>query len=169
MMARTQEGEVGGRILAGRLRRGLSQGTVSRLAGIHPSYLSRIETGKVHPTVRTAVRIATALQISLDELLGPSPAQSSDKPCPISPNGRCFLDLIESRSGKKGEPGVYTPRQLRVMRKLASLVETASPRLLNALESLSDEMSGRGRQNGGKAKMTAAPTSASASASADAD
>jgi len=142
-----QENEVGGRILSSRLRRGLSQGTVSRLAGIHPSYLSRIETGKVHPTVRTAVRIATALQISLDELLGPSPAASADKPCPISPNGRCFMDLIESRAGRKKKPGSYTPRQLRIMRKLANLVETSSPRLLNALESLSDEMTGskRGR------------------------
>jgi hypothetical protein len=53
------------------------------------------------------------------------------------------------------------------MRKLASLVETASPRLLNALESLSDEMSGRGRQNGRKSKMTAAPASTPASADAD--
>jgi transcriptional regulator with XRE-family HTH domain len=151
MTTRTQDGEVGGRILAGRLRRGLSQGTVSRLAGIHPSYLSRIETGKVHPTVRTAVRIATALQLSLDELLGPSPSDSSEKPCPISPNGRCFLDLIESRAGKKGAPGAYSPRQLRLLRKLAGLVETGSPRLLNALESLSDEMSGRGRSNGRQA------------------
>ena len=96
-----EESEVGDRIFSSRQRRGLSQGTVSRLAGIHPSYLSRIETGKVHPTVRTAVRIATALQISLDELLGPSPASSADKPCPISPNGRCFIELIEKATGRK--------------------------------------------------------------------
>ena len=140
MATQTDQTEVGGRILSGRLRRGLSQGTVSRLAGIHPSYLSRIETGKVHPTVRTAVRIATALHVSLDELLGPSPAQSAEKPCPISPNGRCFMDLIESRSGRKNQPGSYSPRQLRLMRKMATMVETGSPRMLNALEALSDEM-----------------------------
>ncbi len=145
MATHREENEVGGRILSSRLRRGLSQGTVSRLAGIHSSYLSRIETGKVHPTVRTAVRIATALQISLDELLGPSPANHSDKPCPISPNGRCFMDLIESRAGKKDKPGAYTPRQLRILRKLATLVENGSPRLLTALESLSDEMNGSRR------------------------
>ncbi|MCZ6650629.1 MAG: helix-turn-helix transcriptional regulator [Acidobacteria bacterium] len=129
-------------MFSSRQRRGLSQGTVSRLAGIHPSYLSRIETGKVHPTVRTAVRIATALQISLDELLGPSPASSADKPCPISPNGRCFIDLIESRARKTNKPGAYTPKQLRILRKLATLVANGSPRLLNASESLSDEMNG---------------------------
>lgn len=145
MTTREEKSKVGGRILSSRLRRGLSQGTVSRLAGIHPSYLSRIETGKVHPTVRTAVRIATALQISLDELLGPSPVDSRENPCPVSPNGRCFMDLIESRAGSKNKPGAYTPKQLRILLKLATLVETGSPRLLTALESLSDEMNGSRR------------------------
>lgn len=148
MTARTEEGEVGARILAGRLRRGLSQGTVSRLAGIHPSYLSRIETGKVHPTVRTAVRIATALRISLDEMLGPSPADTVEQPCPISPDGRCFMDLLESRAGSGKRPGSYTPRQLRLLRKLAALVEQGNPRLLNGIEALADEIAGAGTASG---------------------
>jgi transcriptional regulator with XRE-family HTH domain len=50
----------GERINASRLARKLSQVAVARRAGIAASYLSRIESGNVHPTLGTALRIASA-------------------------------------------------------------------------------------------------------------
>jgi transcriptional regulator with XRE-family HTH domain len=104
MVEKALETDLGRRVAALRVQRGFSQGAVSRRAGIHPSYLSRIETGKVHPTVRTATRIAGAMRISLNDLLGPTPAEK-DHPCPVTVNGQCLVDLMDSRK----EPGGNGP------------------------------------------------------------
>ena len=45
--------EIGKRLGTVRAQRGLSQGTVSRLAGLAPSYLSKIENGRIQPTFPT--------------------------------------------------------------------------------------------------------------------
>src|SRR3972149_1816199 len=112
------------RIAGARHQRRLSQTTVSKRAGIHPSYLSRIERGKVHPTVRTAMRLAAALRISLNDLLGPSPTTQMDQPCPVSASGRCLMDLLDAGadSGRGGDGEIYSAQQLRLMRKLMALL-----------------------------------------------
>jgi transcriptional regulator with XRE-family HTH domain len=128
---------VGRVIRARRLERGLSQAVLSRRARIHASYLSRIETGKVHPTAGMAMRIATGLDVSLNDLLEP-PGASKDRPCPIMPSGRCLLELLDNR----GQPAVelrgetISPRQLRLIRQFAALVQQSHPDLLKALEVL---------------------------------
>lgn len=139
------EVDIGKRIGAWRLQRGMSQGAVARRAGIDPSYLSRIESGKVHPTVRTALRVSAALRVSLDDLLGPSPPDRKDRPCPASASGSCLLDLIETRSAAEHENGVesYSPRQIRVLRRFMELLRNASPGLLAAVEVVVGELAER--------------------------
>jgi transcriptional regulator with XRE-family HTH domain len=132
--------EVGKRIAASRLQLGVSQSAVAQRAGIDPSYLSRIENGKVHPTVGTAMRIAEALRIPLADLLGPSPPNQKEKPCPVSPSGRCFLDLVDREAGSRRGLETFSPRQIRLLRRLAKLVQQGSPTLLRALEVLVGEM-----------------------------
>ncbi|MEE9218646.1 MAG: helix-turn-helix domain-containing protein [Acidobacteriota bacterium] len=130
--------DVGRRIMASRLQRGLSQGAVARRAGFDPSYLSRIETGRVHPTVRTAIRLASALGISLSDLLGPSPAERSDRPCPVSRSGHCLMDLIDTgtRARRGARPESFSPRQIRLLRRFTMLLERGQPDLLKAMEVL---------------------------------
>lgn len=143
MARKTKEVEVGTRIANGRLHRGLSQTTVARRSGIDPSYLSRIETGKVHPTVRTALRIATAMKMPLADLLGPSPPEIKEMPCPISSSGRCLMDLISTGMEGDGHPGEvehYTPRQLRLLRRFLTLLQRSNPALLRSLEVLFAEI-----------------------------
>lgn len=129
---------LGARISASRHLRGLSQGTVSRRSGIDPSYLSRIESGKVHPTVRTALKIAEALKMPLGDLVGPSPAERAGQPCPISASGRCLVELISPRPapvpGRFSE--VYSARQIRLLRQFAGLLQRGGPGVLEALEVL---------------------------------
>lgn len=134
--------DLGKRIAATRAQRGLSQGLVARRAGTDPSYLSRIETGKVHPTVRTAMRIAGALRISLDDLLGPSPSDFEGRDCPVSPGGHCLMDLIETHApdGVSTDPDKYTPRQLRLLSRFSHVVRDADRSLLRALEVLLEQI-----------------------------
>ena len=132
------EATIGKRIAARRNQQGLSQGIVSRRSGLDPSYLSRIENEKVHPTVRTAMRIADALRISLEDLLGPSPPSRRDRPCPVSSSGNCLMDLIESgpdgSARKEGEH--YTLRQIRLLRLFTHVLQKNDPGTLKAFEVL---------------------------------
>lgn len=130
--------EIGRRLAAVRLDRGLSQASVARLAGIAPAYLSRIENGKVHPTLRTAARVATALRVSLDDLLGVKRGPHRRGACPVSRTGACLIDLVraEVRPQAGAEEEAYTPRHLRLLRRFNDLLQGGSPDLLKALEVL---------------------------------
>lgn len=148
MQPNSKQPDIGQRIAASRLHRGLSQGVVSRRAGIDPSYLSRIETGKVHPTVRTAMRIAAALRTSIEDLVGPSPPDRKRQPCPVSASGRCILDLIDSRSdsARTADLEAFSPQQIRLLRHFRELLHCSSAKLLGALEVLLGEMLESGKE-----------------------
>lgn len=54
-----------------RLRKGLSQEKLARLADISNATLVKIESGAAkEPTIVTVAKIASALDISIDELVG---------------------------------------------------------------------------------------------------
>lgn len=126
------------RILAARLRRGLSQRFVARRSGLDPGYLSRIEHGKIHPTLETALRIAEALSVPLGDILALPPAGSNTGPCPVSTSGRCLIDLM----GAGAEPSLenqiehYSPRQLRLLKEFAALLAHSDQDVLRAFETL---------------------------------
>jgi DNA-binding XRE family transcriptional regulator len=61
---------VGRRIANYRKLKGLKQKELAALAGIRSGYLSRIETGKQAGKITVLARIAWALGVSLNELLG---------------------------------------------------------------------------------------------------
>ena len=51
------------------LARGLSQEEVAHSAGIHVTYLSRVERGKRNPSLKNMRRIAKALGVGVGKLL----------------------------------------------------------------------------------------------------
>lgn len=53
-----------------REHRGVSVKTLAEKAGITPAYLSQVETGKRDGTVETLKKLATALDVTLDDLAG---------------------------------------------------------------------------------------------------
>lgn len=62
--------EVGENIRRIREKQGLNQEELAELAGIHRVTLARYETGKVDPGTQQISRIADALAVSVDVLLG---------------------------------------------------------------------------------------------------
>jgi transcriptional regulator with XRE-family HTH domain len=64
-------GELGGRVRAQRMRRGLTLGALSARAGVSRSMVSAIERGAKAPTVLVLDRLATALNTSLARLMEP--------------------------------------------------------------------------------------------------
>lgn len=126
------------RLTATRIQSGLSQRDVAHRAGLAASYLSRIEAGRIQPTVPTANKIAAALNLSLSELLAPRPHNLAKRGCPVSGNGTCLLDLLDPKweFQPKGSGEGYSPGQLRLLRRFAALLREASPELTKGLELL---------------------------------
>ena len=60
---------LGNALAAARLQRGLSQSHISRLAGVSPSAISQAERGQRGLSISTLLRLASALGITLDELI----------------------------------------------------------------------------------------------------
>jgi transcriptional regulator with XRE-family HTH domain len=62
----------GERLILVRKRKNLSQAEVGRMIGINGDAYGRYERGEVNPAIEMAVKIARALEVSLDYLTGNS-------------------------------------------------------------------------------------------------
>jgi transcriptional regulator with XRE-family HTH domain len=63
--------ELGRRIRAARLDRGLTQDQLAGLADLHEAYLRRIEKGRANPSVAVLIRIYQALGESIERIFLP--------------------------------------------------------------------------------------------------
>ena len=74
---------LGPRLRAIRLRRGLGLRELARRLDVSPNSISKIETGKNQPSVRTLYAFASELQVTIDEVLAfeqaATPESSSEK------------------------------------------------------------------------------------------
>jgi putative transcriptional regulator len=59
------------RIKEFRERKGINQAELARRLGISRSYLNKLENGKSDPSIRLAVRIAQALDTTLNDIFLP--------------------------------------------------------------------------------------------------
>lgn len=60
---------IGHRIRKYRIEHGLSQEALSEAADVTPAHFSHIERGNTKPSLPTLIRIANALNVSIDDLL----------------------------------------------------------------------------------------------------
>lgn len=140
---------IGRRLAVLRERRGLTQGAVARLAGMAPSYLSRIERGKVHPNFQTVWHVLWALHGELSDIGGgepePQPARHG-RGCPVTPHGACLLDSMRPEAETMRDPShaTYSPREVRVLRAVAAWMKHASPESVRALEVLVEALGEKG-------------------------
>lgn len=61
-----------------RKAKGLSQEQLSELAGLHPTYISQLETGKANPSMVILIAVAEQLGITIVDLLRGSAISESD-------------------------------------------------------------------------------------------
>ena len=61
----------GGHLKKLRLKKNISQEKLAFLCGLHPTYISHLETGKKQPTLSTLISLAKSLEVKISELLSP--------------------------------------------------------------------------------------------------
>ena len=66
-----------------RERRGLTQVALGQRAGMAPGSISHFETGQRVPSLESLVKLADALGVSVDELLGRVPGDASTQVDPL--------------------------------------------------------------------------------------
>lgn len=71
-----KEGDVNNELKDARIRAGLTQAQVAKIAGVSTLMYQRYEYGTSDPTVKVAIRIADALGVDVKELFGE--VESSD-------------------------------------------------------------------------------------------
>src|SRR5690242_7024154 len=87
------EGEVGPRLRQLREQKAMSARQVAELAGVSPAYLSRLENGRVSPTVATLARLVAAMGETMATLFQDTP---SSEPMVVRHRSE------ERRVGKRG-------------------------------------------------------------------
>lgn len=68
-----------------RLARGLTQAQLSKIAGLPRATWANLESGMANPTISVLVRVSTALQVSLEELVSPPRATAKHFPASSLP------------------------------------------------------------------------------------
>jgi transcriptional regulator with XRE-family HTH domain len=94
--------ELGPRLRAIRLRRGVGLRELARRLDLSPSSISQIETGKMRPSVRTLYALAAEFGITVDELLFDG-TPSRDDAAPPSAGARAGAEpgLAVQRAGER--------------------------------------------------------------------
>ena len=78
MERQTEYSKVGENIRTLRMKRGLTQEMLAEEAELSPSYLSYLESGRKTASLDALIRIAAALQVTVDRLLGETQKANSE-------------------------------------------------------------------------------------------
>jgi transcriptional regulator with XRE-family HTH domain len=90
------DGRVGRRLADLRKQRGMSQAELARKLGVPQQYVSAYERGRLRMYARHIIKVARALQISADDLLGLR--RTSSPPRALSPRWRKLIEQVDGLS-----------------------------------------------------------------------
>jgi transcriptional regulator with XRE-family HTH domain len=126
---------IGRRIHQLRSESRITQRELGEATGLAVSYLSRVENGRLTPTVPTLTKIAGALSVPVTALFDATATLEARDSCPVSLSGRCILDHLFVGRGKKPTKGVeaYSREQLEALRLCNFLLHTKDKQLLRTL------------------------------------
>lgn len=129
----------------------LTQAEVGARAGVGVSYLSRLENGRLEPTMGTLQRIADALEVPVSRIFEAfeEPSRAAIHRCPVSTSGDCIGEMLRSGRGRspEGDAG-YGPDQLRLLRMTDFVILHGSKELRDALAVVLDALVQRARAAG---------------------
>ena len=113
----------------------ITQRELGEATGLAVSYLSRVENGRLTPTLPTLTKIAGALSVPLTALFDATTTLEARDLCPVSLSGRCILDHLFVGRGKRPTKGVeaYSREQLEALRLCNFLLHTGDKELLHTL------------------------------------
>lgn len=141
--------DVGKALLRIRRQRRMTQREVGRKARLAPSYLSRIENGRVQPTTATLTRLAGALRVKPSAIFAADEqgVDSFTHRCPVSSSGACIGEQIRSGHGRKPGRGKvsYGRGELELLRMADYVVLHGSPEVRRALRVLLEALMQRRR------------------------
>ena len=109
--------DVGDRIRDARKRMGLNQEELAEMARLNRVTVAKYESGKVEPGAQALSRIADALEVTVDELLGREVEQGSDQVTYTDPDDALRFALYG------GDADEITPAQLDEIRRFAAYVK----------------------------------------------
>ena len=126
---------IGRRIHQLRSKHRMTQRELGEATGLAVSYLSRVENGRLTPTIPTLAKIAGALSVQLTALFDATATLEARDVCPVSLSGKCILDHLFVGRGKKPTIEVegYSREQLEALRLCNFLLHTGDKNLLRAL------------------------------------
>jgi len=126
---------VGRKIHQLRLESRITQRELGEATGLAVSYLSRVENGRLTPTLPTLTKIAGALSVPLTALFDATATLEARDICPVSLSGRCVLDHLFVGRGKRPTKGVeaYSREQLEALRLCNFLLHMGDKELLRTL------------------------------------
>jgi len=107
--------QIGERIRAERVRRGISLRGLARGVGLSPSLISQIETGKCQPSVSTLYAITTVLGVSVQDVFGEARAlegrAAADRAVagPVTPAAPLTAAGRQEPAGPPEPPGPQEP------------------------------------------------------------
>lgn len=129
---------VGRKIQQLRLESRITQRELGETTGLAVSYLSRVENGRLTPTLPTLTKIAGALSVPLTALFDVTATLEARDACPVSLSGKCILDHLFVGRGKRPTKGVeaYSREQLEALRLCNFLLHTGDKQLLRTLLTL---------------------------------
>ena len=126
---------VGRRIRQLRLESRFTQRDLGEVSGLDVSYLSRVENGRLTPTLPTLTKIADAMYVPLTALFDAKETLEAKDACPVSLSGRCLLDHPFVSRSKRPTKGVetYSREQLEALRLCNFLLHTGDKDLLRTI------------------------------------
>jgi transcriptional regulator with XRE-family HTH domain len=113
-MAASNVPDLGERIRAERLSRGLSLRGLAREVGVSASMISQIETGKAQPSVSTLYAITSALGMSIQDVFDPSDGGDGSAPVPVVPRPTTTLQALDQARGLHLGP-VVRPHERQIL------------------------------------------------------
>ncbi|HUY13854.1 MAG TPA: helix-turn-helix transcriptional regulator [Terriglobia bacterium] len=94
--------QIGKKLRALRLAKGLSQGDIERRCGLLRSYISRVEGGYTSPTLQTLEKFAESMGMEAYQILYPDSGHPHKPPVnshpPISESARKLVKLFDGMS-----------------------------------------------------------------------
>jgi DNA-binding XRE family transcriptional regulator len=126
---------VGVRIQQLRQEARLTQRTVAVQADLSVEYLSRVENGRVTPSLAALSKIAGSLGRELVDLFGQHAALEAPDSCPVSLSGRCILECGMVGRGRRPERSDrYSADQLHALHLCDQLLHSSDREIVHVLQ-----------------------------------